>query len=68
MSARVTLRKLRESIGRANISILGWFPMTIQLDRDEPKAESLLVKVARDGGKWWKDDSIRDGRCNKTDR
>lgn len=42
--------------------------MTIQLDRDEPKAKSLLVKVARDGGKWWKDDSIRDGRCNKTDR
>jgi hypothetical protein len=55
VSVRKTLRRIRESIGRATISVPGLFPMTIQLDRDERKVESLLVKVTRDGGEWWKD-------------
>lgn len=57
MSLRITLRKLRESIGRATITIPWFAPMTITLDRDEPKMESLLARVAREGGKWWKDGS-----------
>lgn len=56
MSARITLTKLRESIGRVSITIPWFAPMTITLDRDEPMAESTLVKVAREGGKWWKDE------------
>lgn len=57
MSTRITLRKLRESIGRASISIPWFAPLTITLDRDEVKAESALAKIAREGVKWWKDES-----------
>lgn len=45
--------KLRESIGRATISIHGWFPMTLTFERDEPRPESKLAKIAREGGRWW---------------
>jgi hypothetical protein len=53
MSVRVTLRKLREAVGRATILVLGWFPMTIVLDREEPMAEFCwrrLLEVAESGG------------------
>ena len=52
---RTTLRRIRESIGRATITLPGLAPMMIQLDRDEQKPEPLLVKVAREGGEWWKE-------------
>jgi hypothetical protein len=46
-------RRLRESIGRASISIPGMFPMALTLDRDEPRQESKLAKIVREGGRWW---------------
>ena len=57
---REFFRKLRESIGRASITIPWAFPMTITLDRDEPRPESKLAKLAREGGRWWeKNDETR---------
>lgn len=55
MSARITLRKLREAIGRATISVPGWPSITFSVGQEEPRQESVLAKVAREGGKWWKD-------------
>ena len=57
MSARVTLRKLREAIGRATISVPGWPSITFNVGQEEPRQESALAKVARESGKWWKDGS-----------
>jgi hypothetical protein len=57
MSARLTLRKLREAIGRATISVPGWPSIMFSVGQEEPRQESVLAKVAREGGKWWKDGS-----------
>ncbi len=56
MSARATLRRLREAIGRATITIPWFASITIQFDHNEPRQESKLAKVAREGGEWWKHD------------
>lgn len=53
MNLRIAARRIREAIERATITLPGWPSVTFTLGQEEPKPESMLAKVAREGGRWW---------------
>lgn len=53
MSIRTSMRRLREAIGSSTVHVpCGIVHLTFDL-KESPRQESMLARIAREGGKWW---------------